>query len=204
MGTCNLNVNSGNNMTLGTTAGTGLTYAAPPPPLSQSVALSTNASCHIDGSDSRKPPFEPLKMKRAIHVENFGGPEVLQLKNNLIIPPLTKSQVLVRVKCAGVNPVETYIREGQYARLPDLPYIPGSDASGIVEKVGSDVHDLEGGQRVFVTGRNSGAYAEFIVTESICVFPLHSRLSFAQGAALGTPYFTAYRALIMGAKAQPG
>ena len=93
-----------------------------------------------------------------------------------------------------------YIREGQYARLPDLPYIPGSDASGIVEKVGSDVHDLEVGQRVFVTGRNSGAYAEFIVTESICVFPLHSRLSFAQGAALGTPYFTAYRALIMGAK----
>ena len=84
--------------------------------------------------------------------------------------------------------------------MPDLPYIPGSDASGIVEKVGSDVHDLEVGQRVFVTGRNSGAYAEFIVTESICVFPLHSRLSFAQGAALGTPYFTAYRALIMGAK----
>ena len=84
----------GNNMTLGTTAGTGLTYAAPlPPPLPQTVALSTNASCHIDGSDSRKPPFEPLKMMRAIHVENFGGPEVLQLKFNLIVPPLTKTQV---------------------------------------------------------------------------------------------------------------
>ena len=62
---------------------------------------------------------------RAIHVENFGGPEVLQLKFNLIVPPLTKTQVLVRVKCAGVNPVETYVREGQYSRLPDLPYIPG-------------------------------------------------------------------------------
>ena len=46
----------------------------------------------------------------------------------------------------------------------------------------------------------SGAYAEAIVTESIYVFPLHQRLSFAQGAALGVPYFTAYKALIMGAK----
>ena len=61
-------------------------------------------------------PYEPLKMMKAIHVENFGGPEVLQLKSNLIVPPLTRNQVLVRVKCAGVNPVETYIREGQYSR----------------------------------------------------------------------------------------
>ena len=52
----------------------------------------------------------------AIHVENFGGPEVLQLKSNLIVPPLTKTQVLVSCKVAGVNPVETYIREGQYSR----------------------------------------------------------------------------------------
>ncbi len=85
-------------------------------------------------------------------------------------------------------------------RLPDLPYIPGSDAAGYVENVGSDVKGLSIGERVFVTGRNSGAYAEYIVTESNYVFPLHSRLSFAQGAALGVPYFTAYKALIMGAK----
>jgi len=209
LSTCKLRINPGN-MTLGSTANTGLTYAAPPPPplSAQTVAaLSTNSSngC-MDGalSDSRQPPFEPLKMMRAIHVENFGGPEVLQLKFNLIVPPLTKTQVLVRVKCAGVNPVETYVREGQYSRLPDLPYIPGADASGIVEKVGSDVQNLSMGQRVFVTGRNSGSYAEYIVTEAIYVFPLHHRLTFAQGAALGVPYFTAYKALIMGAKAKPG
>ena len=55
-----------------------------------------------------------------------------------------------------MNPVETYIREGQYSRLPDLPYIPGSDAAGVIEKIGSDVQGLSVGQRVFVTGRNSG------------------------------------------------
>merc|ERR1711899_95686 len=205
-----------NNMTLSSgfssTAGTGLTYSTPPgppPPATPQpvAALSTNATGPVaTGFDGNKngQNYEPLKMMRAIHVENFGGPEVLQLKSNLIVPPLTKTQVLVSCKVAGVNPVETYIREGQYSRLPDLPYIPGSDAAGVIEKLGSDVQGLSVGQRVFVTGRNSGAYAEAIVTESIYVFPLHQRLSFAQGAALGVPYFTAYKALIMGAKAKPG
>jgi len=215
-------------MTLGSTVNGGsssLTYVAPPPSLttssmsgggaptsivvpSRSLATSITAPLAyneiVDSRHLQQPPFEPLKMMKAIHVENFGGPDVLQLKSNLIVPPLTKTQVLIRVKCAGVNPVETYIREGQYSRLPDLPYIPGADASGVVEKIGSDVQGLSVGQRVFVTGRNSGSYAEFIVTEAIYVFPLHQRLTFAQGAALGVPYFTAYRALIMGAKAKPG
>jgi NADPH2:quinone reductase len=66
------------------------------------------------------------------------------------------------------------------------------------------VTSLYVGQRVFVTGKNSGAYAEYIVTEGVYVFPLDERLSFAQGAALGTPYFTAYKALIMGAQMKPG
>lgn len=170
---------------------------------SATMASSTRTTSTFTNTENLV-PYEPLKMMRAIHVENFGGPEVLQLKTNLIVPPLTKTQVLVSCKVAGVNPVETYIREGQYSRLPDLPYIPGSDAAGVIEKIGSDVQGLSVGQRVFVTGRNSGAYAEAIVTESIYVFPLHQRLSFAQGAALGVPYFTAYKALIMGAKAKPG
>ena len=72
--------------------------------------LSTSGQCYVE-TDSRQAhtPYEPLQMMKAIHVENFGGPEVLQLKTNLIVPPLTKTQVLVRVKYAGVNPVETYV-----------------------------------------------------------------------------------------------
>ena len=68
-----------------------------------------------------------------------------------------------------------------YLRLPNPPYTPGCDASGIVEAVGSGVHTLKVGQRVFVTGRNLGSYAEYIVSEAAYVFPLHERLSFAQG-----------------------
>ena len=59
--------------------------------------------------------YEPLKM-RAIHVDSFGGPEVLKIKDNLMVPRLSPTQVLVRVMYTGVNPVETYIREGQYSR----------------------------------------------------------------------------------------
>ena len=129
-----------NNMTLGSTVNGGsssLTYVAPPPSLttssmsgggaptsivvpSRSLATSITAPLAyneiVDSRHLQQPPFEPLKMMKAIHVENFGGPDVLQLKSNLIVPPLTKTQVLIRVKCAGVNPVETYIREGQYSR----------------------------------------------------------------------------------------
>ena len=76
------------------------------PVMVPSAARSLASSCYV-GTEARQTPYEPLQMMKAIHVENFGGPEVLQLKNNLIIPPLTKSQVLVRVKYAGVNPVET-------------------------------------------------------------------------------------------------
>merc|ERR1711953_689942 len=53
-------------------------------------SLASSGTCYLD--TDRHAPYEPLQMMKAIHVENFGGPEVLQLKNNLIIPPLTKSQ----------------------------------------------------------------------------------------------------------------
>merc|ERR1719481_822913 len=142
----------------------------------------------------------------AIVVHRFGGPEVLQVDTNVPVPEVGDDQVLIRVMFAGVNPVETYIREGQYSRLPDLPYTPGSDAAGYVHQVGSNVTNIKVGERVFVSGtnNNSGSYAEFIVSDSTYVFPLHPRLSFAQGASLGVPFFTAYKALILRAKTKPG
>ena len=109
----------GSNMTLGNNYVTPLSGLSSSRANSNSAASAAGGHCCIEQQQQQQPPpppFEPLKMMRAIHVENFGGPEVLQVKTNLIVPPLTKTQVLVRVKCAGVNPVETYIREGQYSR----------------------------------------------------------------------------------------
>ena len=66
---------------------------------------------------------------KAIQVHQFGGPEVLQL-HEIPTPKPGPGQVLVRVHAAGVNPYDTYMRNGTYAVKPALPYTPGSDAAG--------------------------------------------------------------------------
>jgi NADPH2:quinone reductase len=112
--------------------------------------------------------------------------------------------VLVRVKAAGVNPVDTYIRTGTYALKPALPYTPGMDAAGVVEALGPGVSDWKVGERVYVGGTLSGSYAELALCEAWQVHSLPERVSFAQGAAVNIPYATAYRALFQRAQAQPG
>jgi NADPH2:quinone reductase len=72
---------------------------------------------------------------KAILVGEFGGPEVLKLKQVPTLQPAA-GQVLVRIHAAGVNPYDTYMRAGAYARKPPLPYTPGSDGAGVVEAVG--------------------------------------------------------------------
>ena len=140
---------------------------------------------------------------KAIRVKEFGGPEVLQLEE-VPTPQPGPGEVLVRIHAAGVNPVETYIRAGTYARLPELPYTPGNDGAGMVEQVGPDVTGLKAGDRVYTAGSLSGTYAEFALCKKEQVHPLPANVSFAQGAAMGTPYATAYRGLLQRAAAKPG
>ncbi|MGH8160730.1 MAG: alcohol dehydrogenase catalytic domain-containing protein, partial [Gammaproteobacteria bacterium] len=130
---------------------------------------------------------------QAIRVEAFGGPEVLRLQA-VPDPEPAAGEVLIRVKAAGVNPAETYIRSGQYAKLPELPYTPGRDAAGTVAAVGAGVDAFQPGDHVYTAGTVTGAYAEFTVADSTSVHPLPDNASFEQGAALGIPYATAYRA----------
>jgi len=75
---------------------------------------------------------------KAILVGEFGGPEVLKLKQ-VPTPQPAAGQVLVRIHAAGVNPYDTYMRAGAYARKPPLPYTPGSDGAGVVEAVGDGI-----------------------------------------------------------------
>ncbi len=89
-------------------------------------------------------------------------------------------------------------------RLPTLPYIPGGDAGGVIEAVGSEVSDLKIGRRVYVCGPNSGSYAEYVTSDASMTFPLPEGMTFSQGAAIGVPYFTAYRALVFVAKLKKG
>jgi NADPH2:quinone reductase len=140
---------------------------------------------------------------KAIRVHEFGDPEVLRLEE-VPKPQLGSGQVLVRMHAIGVNPVETYIRAGTYARLPALPYTPGNDGAGVVEQIGASVTELKPGDRVYTAGSLSGTYAEFALCKTEQVHRLPENVSFAQGAAMGTPYATAYRGLFQRADAEPG
>ena len=139
---------------------------------------------------------------KAIRVSDFGGPEVLRVQE-VPDPKPERGQVLVRVKAVGVNPVDTYIRSGAYARKPSLPYTPGTDAGGVVEAVGPDVKRFKVGDRVYTNGTITGASAELALCDPLRVHFLPPKISFAQGAALGVPYATAYRSLFQRAHAQP-
>ncbi len=138
---------------------------------------------------------------KAIRVHEFGGPEVMKLED---VPDLKPGagQVVVRVHAAGVNPVDTYIRSGAYARKPSLPYTPGSDGAGIVEQVGGGVKRIKKGDRVYLAGTATGAYAQQALCQESQVHPLPQQISFAQGAGVFVPYATAYRAIFQLADAK--
>lgn len=143
----------------------------------------------------------------AIRARTFGAPDVLRLEE---LEPFTAGEhdVVVRLQAAGVNPVDTYVRSGTYARLPSLPYTPGTDGAGLVEQVGAGVTHVRPGDRVYVAGllarRCTGTYAEVVACEATAVHALPARVSFSQGAAVGVPYATAWRALFQRAKVEAG
>ena len=139
---------------------------------------------------------------KAIVVSEFGAPDVMRFED-VADPAPRPGQVLVRVHACGVNPVETYIRAGTYARKPNLPYTPGSDVGGTIEQVGTGVTQFTPGDRVYTQGA-SGGYAQLLVCDEGLAHPLPARVSFAQGAALGVPYSTAWRALFLRAGARAG
>jgi len=140
---------------------------------------------------------------KAIQVHRFGGPEVLELQE-VPTPNPGAGQVLVRVHAAGVNPYDTYMRNGTYAIKPQLPYTPGSDAAGTVETVGGGVKKVKAGDRVYTAKTLTGAYAEYALTDESQVNLLPDKISFTQGAGLWVPYGTAYHALHHQADARAG
>ena len=140
---------------------------------------------------------------KAIRVREFGPPAVLKMED-VPDPTAGEGQLVIAVKAAGVNPVDTYIRAGTYAKKPALPYTPGFDAAGIVESVGPEVRRFKPGDRIYINHNISGAYAEKTLCDEESVFALPDRLSFGQGAGVWVPYATAHYALFEAAKARAG
>lgn len=138
---------------------------------------------------------------RAIRVRSFGPPEALSLE---VVPDPVPGpgEVVVKLFAIGVNPVDTYIRSGDYLPTLSLPYTPGLDGAGTIAQIGAGVKHRVVGQRVYVTWSLSGTYAEQVLCKESQTHPLPVNITFAQGAAIGVPYGAAFRALFQKADAR--
>ncbi|MGX7025201.1 NADPH:quinone reductase [Vagococcus hydrophili] len=143
---------------------------------------------------------------KGILVSEFGSSDVLNY-TELQSVPVGDDEVRISLKAVGINPVETYIRQGTYSLLPELPYTPGKDGAGIIEEIGKNVTEFNVGDRVFVSvggNKGRGTYAEEIICNTEFIYPLPDNLNFEEGAALGTAGMTAVHALHQKGKIKPG
>jgi NADPH:quinone reductase-like Zn-dependent oxidoreductase len=141
---------------------------------------------------------------KAIVVREYGGPEVLKYED-ATRPEPKDDEILIRVAAAGVNPVDAYIRAGRY-KTGNLPFIPGMDVSGVVEKTGANVTRFKGGDPVYayLSFKEQGGYAEFAIAKENEAAPKPKAISYEQAAAVPLAATTAWQALIETAKLSPG
>ena len=124
---------------------------------------------------------------RAIQIEEFGGPEVMQLAD-VAVPEPGDGEVLIRVETAGINWADTHARENEYVARYELPLVPGGEVVGVVERGAGDIRE---GQRV-VAMTGTGAYAEYATAPARTTFPLPDEVDDGQALALLIQGLTAW------------
>lgn len=143
---------------------------------------------------------------RAAVMEEFGGPEVLALRD-VERPTPGVGQVVVRVHASSANPVDGLIRQGKANPHLELPAVVGSDVAGTVAEVGPGVHDFAPGDEVYYTSELStggGAFAEYHAADASIVAAKPASLSFAQAAAVPLAGGTAWEGVVRRLRARPG
>ncbi|KAG0626048.1 hypothetical protein M758_2G098600 [Ceratodon purpureus] len=146
---------------------------------------------------------------RAVVLPRFGGPEVLEVRDDSILPDLGASDVLVRTHAVGVNPLDMRMREGYGRSLfePLLPLVLGRDVSGEVTAVGSSVRHFHVGDQVFGAlhpTATRGTYSEYAILGEEQLAPKPESLSHTDAAAIPFASLTAWRALRSTANIQKG
>ncbi|MFD4598238.1 NADP-dependent oxidoreductase [Streptomyces sp. NPDC058464] len=147
----------------------------------------------------------PTRTMRAIRLHKHGGPEVLRY-DEVPIPDLGPGEVLVRVHAVGVNPPDWYLRDG-LSNIPpetrpefDLPVIPGTDVSGVVEAVAADVAGFSAGDEVFGLLRfpsfDGQAYAEYVAAPASDLAPKPAGIDHVHAAGAPMALLTAWQFLI--------
>jgi NADPH2:quinone reductase len=135
-----------------------------------------------------------------IVVTHYGGPDTLQVVEE-DWPEPKAGEVRVKVLAAGVSLPDLMMREGIHPETPPVPFTPGWDLVGIVDRLGSGVSRLEPGQMVAALPI-SGAYAEFVCLDQRELVPVPAGLDPAEAVSLILNYITAYQMLHRSAKVQ--
>jgi 2-desacetyl-2-hydroxyethyl bacteriochlorophyllide A dehydrogenase len=157
---------------------------------------------------------------KAVVFHEHGGPERLSFED-VPAPQIAPHEVLVRVKACALNHLDIWVRQGIPAYRITLPHISGCDVAGVIEQVGSEVHDRTVGEKVFVSpglscwrcdqclgGRDNhcvsykvlgahvdGGYAELVKIPSVNAIPMPAHLTFEQAAAFPLVSVTAWHML---------
>lgn len=135
---------------------------------------------------------------RRIVQERTGGPEVLVV-GEAPLPELAAGEVLVRVRAAGVNPVDAAVRTGAFPLLGEPPFTVGWDVAGEVTAIGSGVVDFAVGDTVFGMPRFPGqaaTYAEYVAAPAAEIAAIPASLDFEAAGALPLAGLTAWQALV--------
>jgi len=169
------------------------------------------------------------KTVRAVLIRRHGGTEVLEIAE-MPRPSAGPGQIVLQVKAAGLNHLDTWVRRGMPGMALPLPMILGSDAAGVVVEIGAGVAGLKAGDRVFVSPGSSctrcaaclagddplcrsyailgeqanGTQAELVALPAANVMPLPDPLSFEEGAAFPLVFLTAWHMLVARARVAVG
>lgn len=123
---------------------------------------------------------------KGIMIENYGGPEVVQLRTDLPKPSATPGQVVVKVACAGINFMDVHTRQGKYAASVTYPVRApctlGMEGSGVIVEVGEGVHHLAVGDRV-AWCISWGSYAEYAAVPAQRIAKIPDGIAFDLAAA---------------------
>ena len=139
---------------------------------------------------------------RALVCNEYGNPDKLFIEK-IEDPVADDDQVLVAVKASGFNFADVLTMAGKYQVKPPTPFIPGIEAAGVVEAVGSNVDRFNVGDSVMVSTA-MGAFAEKCVVDQASVTPLLPGLDFIQGAGFNITYCTTIHAFRQSTRLRAG
>ena len=146
--------------------------------------------------------MEPTKHRRVV-VTQRGGPEVLRVVEEPVPEP-GPGEVRVKVLTAGVSGLDLMVRRSRFPGFPKVPFTPGVDVVGVVDKIGEGVSTVNDGQIVAALLGTQGGYAEYVCVPADAAVPVPSNLDPADAVCVVANYLTAYTMMHRAADVRSG